>query len=145
MVSRQKAEGRRQKAEGRRQKAEGRRQKAEGRRQKAQRTKHNALFSDFRLLPSALCFLLSAFCFLLTAFCLLPSAYCFLPSDPHRRLAFPNNASRLKMPEPREAMYRNTKQYNTASSPLFSIGQNPAGECRVKYATAIWPLAMKAA
>src|SRR5437870_2447205 len=44
-----------------------------------------------------------------------------------RRVAYdlrPRARSRLQAPEPCVATYRNTKQYTTASSPLFWMGQN---------------------
>ena len=42
--------------------------------------------------------------------------------------------------------YSNTKQYNTASSPLFWIGKKACMlKCQPKYATAIMPLEINAA
>src|SRR6059036_1427988 len=41
-------------------------------------------------------------------------------------------ASMLRRPDPLDAIYRKTKQYRTASSPLLTIGQNPPGACAMK-------------
>src|SRR6187399_1927372 len=56
--------------------------------------------------------------------------------------------STLQTPEPRAAIYKNTKQYKTAGSPLLMMGKKatPFGlKWTIKYATAIIPLARKAA
>lgn len=52
--------------------------------------------------------------------------------------------SRLNGPAPAVIRYRKIKQYNTASSPPFVIGQNPCGKCALKNATAISPHSKKA-
>ena len=44
----------------------------------------------------------------------------------------PRAASALQGPAPRAAMYRNTKQYSTASSPWFSIGSSARQPCPIQ-------------